>query len=136
MTKNLIKNLYIHIPFCLKKCSYCDFAVHAIGRESDTVWKNSLEDDYIHHLITEIQIGFEKYQQNISIGEKFILKIIKDAIESIYIGGGTPSLLSNKNLSNLFETIQKLFFPKQNNQEIEITIENEPNNITLDRLKK
>jgi oxygen-independent coproporphyrinogen-3 oxidase len=67
----MIKSLYVHIPFCVRKCLYCDFNSYS-NRE--------LEDMYIDSLITEIG------------------KIEQDKFETIFIGGGTPTILSIPNL--------------------------------------
>ncbi len=77
------KGLYIHIPFCASKCGYCDF--HS-ACEND-----SIMDAYCKALAQEL----EKYK-----GEK---------IDTLYIGGGTPSLLGAKRLSQLLESVNKSF---------------------------
>jgi coproporphyrinogen III oxidase-like Fe-S oxidoreductase len=76
-----IKNIYIHIPFCLKKCSYCDFPVHALGTKQDRSHTLSLIDNYIQYLCKEINFCLSKNQTSI------------DDIDTIYFGGGTPSIL-------------------------------------------
>lgn len=77
------KGLYIHIPFCAAKCSYCDF--HSAPHN------DSLKKQYITSLLKEA----EKYR-----GYK---------INSLYIGGGTPSLLGAEELSRLLEGLNKIF---------------------------
>ncbi|NMC00015.1 MAG: radical SAM protein [Thermoanaerobaculaceae bacterium] len=78
--------LYIHIPFCQNRCSYCDF----YKEQSQNV-----EDEYIDFLIREAL--FYKEENKIEI-------------DTIYFGGGTPSLLSPEQLSKLFEGLQEIFF--------------------------
>ena len=103
--------LYIHIPFCKKKCDYCDF--YSIM----PCEKNNLEK-YIPTLLKEITLAGNKYgNRNIS---------------TIFIGGGTPSLLTNSQLDSIFETLRKSF--NLSNVE-EITIESNPESITEDFLK-
>lgn len=46
----MIKNIYIHLPFCIKKCKYCDFAVHAVGNQG-----SDLMTTYIEKLKAEIR---------------------------------------------------------------------------------
>ena len=84
-------SLYISIPFCPTRCSYCSFVSHAI---ENTV---KLVDPYVDLLIKEIE-ETAKYAK--SLGLK---------LETVYFGGGTPTTLSAKNLSRLFEAIEKNF---------------------------
>ena len=98
--------LYVHIPFCKQKCLYCDFPSYA-GKER-------LEDDYIDALIKEIDIKCDK-------------KIIR----SLFIGGGTPSYLSEKNLEKLLSTLSKLNYI----EDAEKTIECNPGTLTDEKLK-
>ena len=101
--------LYIHIPFCRKKCNYCDFASFA-GQE------NRMEA-YIETILKETE------QQ----GER-----ISSSIESIYIGGGTPSLLPSPLLFRLVQGIHQFFKVQKN---AEFTIEANPGTITTDWLE-
>ena len=103
--------LYIHIPFCKKKCDYCDF--YSIM----PCEKNNLEK-YIPTLLKEITLAGNKYGNR--------------DISTIFIGGGTPSLLTNLQLDSIFETLRKSF--NLSNVE-EITIESNPESITEDFLK-
>ena len=98
-------SLYIHIPFCKQKCLYCDFPSYA-GKEN-------LMDDYIKSLNKEILSKCKDY------------KII-----SIFIGGGTPSYLNEKNLESLLETINLLNF-KDN---MEFTMECNPGTLNKEKL--
>ncbi|HBU07624.1 MAG TPA: hypothetical protein DEA99_00095 [Candidatus Omnitrophica bacterium] len=84
-------SLYIHIPFCAKKCLYCDF-YSAVSQEK-------LASDYIQVLIKQIR----------EIGAP---------VSSIYIGGGTPSVLGINLLGPLLKSLKKIFTPG-----IEFTIE-------------
>ena len=75
------RGIYIHIPFCNKICSYCDFAkLYNISQ---------YEDEYIDELIKDIN------------------DLPEDKYNSIYIGGGTPSVLKNNNLIKLLSSINK-----------------------------
>ena len=92
-------SLYIHYPWCVKKCPYCDFNSH----EGDP------QADYIAALIRDLDCDL-KYVQN-------------RQIHSIFIGGGTPSLMSVNDAKELFKGLrQKLSIPKN----IEITLEANP----------
>lgn len=78
-------SLYIHIPWCLKKCPYCDFNSHEIRN-------NFNETEYIKALIQDLEIALPN--------------IWGRTINSIFIGGGTPSLFSAKAYDNLLSTIR------------------------------
>lgn len=98
-------SLYIHIPFCTRKCNYCNF--YSISYDA------KLPGNYIHSLTKEIsQYKNKNY-----------------ALSSIYIGGGTPSLLSFPLLFTLFSAINDTFFISSN---AEVTIEANPASITKD----
>lgn len=99
-------SLYVHIPFCKQKCMYCDFPSYS-GKEK-------YMDDYIEALNEEILRKRENY-----------------LIRSIFIGGGTPSYLDEKNLESLLSTLNKLNF-KEN---IEFTIECNPGTLTRKKLE-
>ena len=79
--------LYIHIPFCLKKCHYCSFWSEAVDPEADIV------ADYIDALIMEIQAFGQKYAQ--------------EGVRTLYIGGGTPSMLPPHLLEKLLEALAR-----------------------------
>lgn len=98
---------YIHIPFCQKKCYYCDFCAYM-----------NLEhriDNYINNLIKEIEI----YQQKLCC-----------KIDSIYIGGGTPSYIDGKYIKEIIKSLDKFDI----SQLKEFTIECNPNSISRDKL--
>lgn len=98
--------LYIHIPFCKQKCLYCDFPSYS--------HKEEFMDKYIEALNKEILEKTKKYK-----------------IESLFIGGGTPSYLNNKNLKSLLSTINKLDFIEN----AEKTIECNPGTINKEKLE-
>ena len=101
----MIHSVYIHIPFCDSICSYCDFC--------KIYYNSNLVDNYLNELKREIRLNY-KY----------------DSIDTIYIGGGTPSCLSCKQLIKLFEVL-KIIKGKKKEYTIECNIEN----ITEEKLK-
>lgn len=109
-------SLYIHIPFCKKKCDYCDF--FSIG-EADRIGKcNDLSDSYISAVANEIRFYADFY----AVSEW----------KTVYIGGGTPSLLSQSQILNLFSEIQKIApFSK----DCEVTFEMNLDDVTENFLK-
>ncbi|WP_457551202.1 radical SAM family heme chaperone HemW [Desulfobacula sp.] len=100
------KSIYIHIPFCVKKCVYCDFF-----SRTDL----SLIPIYIHCLQKEI----EKKPG------------AKENINTIYFGGGTPSLLSIRDVARILQTIGQRF---KVSRDVEITFEVNPGTIDFDYL--
>ncbi|UXN35296.1 radical SAM family heme chaperone HemW [Avibacterium paragallinarum] len=99
-------SLYIHIPWCVQKCPYCDFNSHAQKG-------NIPEQDYVQHLLADLRQDLERYQESITYR----------SLHSIFIGGGTPSLFSATAISQLLQGIEQQipFEP-----EIEITLEANP----------
>jgi len=98
--------LYIHIPFCIKKCHYCDFV---------SITTVSLLPDYIEALIKEIQ-----------------LKSVFDyQVDTIYLGGGTPSILNSDDISRICQSIKKYWQVQENP---EITIEVNPGTLSHDKV--
>ena len=100
-----MKSVYIHIPFCNHICSYCDF--------SKMFYNESIVDKYLNILEEEIISTYRN-----------------EKIKTIYIGGGTPSSLSIKQLNKLFKII-KIF---KTNSNTEITIECNIENIDEEKL--
>lgn len=99
-------SLYIHIPWCVQKCPYCDFNSHA--------QKGLIpEAEYIQHLLADLLQDLIAYQA--AIGHR--------KIHSIFIGGGTPSLFSAEGIAYLLKEVEKriAFEPH-----IEITLEANP----------
>ena len=98
--------IYIHIPFCRKRCSYCDF-------HFSTSFSN-YRGDLIAAIICEIELRR---------GE------INESLETIYFGGGTPSLLTEDELSSILKTIRQSFLL---NEAVEITLEVNPEDVTME----
>ena len=98
-------SLYIHIPWCVKKCPYCDFNSHELPINSQL----SMYDDYVDALLLDANM-----QQSLAQGRK---------ISSIFIGGGTPSLLPIAQYQRLFSGLRSCF---EFAEDIEITMEANP----------
>ena len=103
--------IYIHIPFCMQKCLYCDFVSY--------INKSECVKEYINCMIKEIQsYDFKKYN-----------------ITTIYIGGGTPSFIESDYIREIINVIQnKLEKNDARWEDIEITIEANPGTVTLEKL--
>ena len=96
--------LYIHIPFCVQKCKYCSFVSFPASSEE--------KDAYVREILREAEIRADQ---------------ISSPIKTLYIGGGTPSILSPLNLIHLVEGIRSLFpFEKKT----EFTVEANPGTLT------
>ena len=104
--------IYVHIPFCKKKCKYCDFISFSCDEEIYT--------KYVEALINEIK--------NTS---KNIISSIHE-VSTIYIGGGTPSLIDSKYIEEIIETIYQNIRVAGN---AEITIEVNPGTVTREKLE-
>lgn len=102
--------IYIHIPFCLQACHYCDF-------HFSTSLKNKLE------LLLAIEKELIVRKNYLSKGE---------LINSIYFGGGTPSILSREELSRIFDTIYSNY---NISESAEITLEANPEDLNSEKLR-
>ena len=104
-------SLYIHVPWCVRKCPYCDFNSHEAGSDIP-------ETEYIQALLDDLDQDLHWVQGR--------------PIESIFFGGGTPSLLSAQAYETLFTGLtEKLTF----SPDIEITLEANPGTFEADKFK-
>lgn len=104
-----MSGIYLHIPFCKQACTYCNFHFSTSLR---------LKDDLIDALIKEIEMtrGYLSTKN----------------IETIYFGGGTPSLLDEKDLNRIFETLSKQY---NWSNVAEITLEANPDDLSKEKLR-
>ena len=96
--------IYIHIPFCKRRCIYCDFFSTTQSEKKPT---------YIHALCQELEM-----RKNYLEGEE---------IETIYLGGGTPSQLTEEELNEIFTSLYNIYKVKE---DAEITLEANPDDLT------
>lgn len=101
--------IYVHIPFCKKKCKYCDFISFVSYEEK--------YKEYVEALINEIK---NKKIEN------------PKTINTIYIGGGTPSILDSKEIRRILDSIKERFIISE---DVEITLEVNPGTITKQKLE-
>ena len=106
-------SLYIHIPWCVQKCPYCDFNSHA---QKGTI----PEQEYVRHLLADLAADLSRYQESVQ----------QRSLHSIFIGGGTPSLFSAENIAYLLHQIEQ-HIPFEPN--IEITLEANPGTAEAER---
>ena len=102
--------LYLHIPFCVRKCEYCDFLS---GPASDLV-----RSGYVEQLRQEILCQSAYYQGYEAV--------------TVFLGGGTPSLLKEGEIAALMDTVHRCFAVSP---EAEITIEANPGTVTMEKLQ-
>lgn len=102
-------SLYLHIPWCVQKCPYCDFNSHALKGEVP-------HDDYVTHLLADLDADL-----HLTAGR---------TVETIFIGGGTPSLLSSEAMQNLLDGVRARLPVSPT---AEITMEANPGTVEADR---
>lgn len=107
--ENSPMEIYIHIPFCIRKCDYCDFLSEPSGPKEQA--------DYVQALLREIQAVEEGEGRSVS---------------SIFIGGGTPSVLDERLLGDILREIRNRFKMKE---DAEITIEVNPGTANIGKLQ-
>ncbi|WP_099187354.1 radical SAM family heme chaperone HemW [Tepidibacter mesophilus] len=103
------KGLYVHVPFCIKKCNYCDFNSFKLDYED--------KKRYIRSIITEMNLYSKQFD--------------KDCFSTVFIGGGTPSILENEELKLLIDNIHSNFDIVD---DAEISIEANPGTLTEEKL--
>ncbi|MBU2894014.1 radical SAM family heme chaperone HemW [Colwellia sp. D2M02] len=104
-------SLYIHIPWCVEKCPYCDFNSHAL--------KNTIpEQAYVEALIEDLDADIQRFN------------LTDRPLHSIFIGGGTPSLFSPEAIESLLTQVLARFTHKA---DIEITLEANPGTVEADK---
>ncbi len=110
------RSAYVHIPFCHRRCFYCDFAVIPLGNEVETLQGNGSNTvkEYLHFLYKEILTN--KY---------------KSPLSTIYIGGGTPSILDPKQIKELIDLFKENYGIDYG---AEITMEVDPASFNLEDL--
>ena len=96
--------IYIHIPFCKRRCIYCDFF---------STTQSEKKAEYVHALVRELEMRKDY------VGD--------EEIETIYLGGGTPSQLSHEELEEIFAYIYKVY---KVTPDAEITLEANPDDLT------
>ena len=102
----MVNYLYIHIPFCIAKCDYCDFYSIPVGRSgADESWK------YVYALLKEMDFRRD----------------IAGNLRTVYLGGGTPTLLSAEQVGAILSGVREIFSIAPG---AEITIEANPGTVS------
>ncbi|WP_417899531.1 radical SAM family heme chaperone HemW [Bacillus haimaensis] len=106
----MIKSAYLHIPFCHHICHYCDF--------NKVFLKNQPVDEYLQFMDMEMKHTLERFPTN--------------HLETIFVGGGTPTALNEKQLAYLLQSVQQNF---DVNPDLEYTFEANPGDLSLEKLR-
>src|SRR6202022_2306192 len=108
--------LYISVPFCRTKCSYCNF--------TSDVFSRTVFERYTERVCSDIE------RASATAGEAG--DAVERAVDSIYLGGGTPTLLDAKQLERLFVTMGRNFALQSN---AEVTVECAPGTLTASSME-
>ncbi len=118
-------SIYVHIPFCIKKCGYCDFLSFPIGkceRQEDAIFggncEGSVPEEYLRRLLLEIRQESSDYADR--------------EVDTVFVGGGTPSLLLPGQADRLFDRIYQSFHVAS---DAEITMETNPGTLSKEKLE-
>ena len=101
-------SIYIHIPFCVRKCLYCDFLSAAAGKEQ--------QHRYVRALLREIQEESRSY--------------VNRTVHTVFIGGGTPSILPGEDIERIMDTLRENY---ELSGECEISMEVNPGTVTEEK---
>ncbi|SET83196.1 radical SAM family heme chaperone HemW [Thalassotalea agarivorans] len=104
-------SLYIHIPWCVQKCPYCDFNSHALKHDIP-------EQDYVNELLKDLDSDIARFE------------LTGRTLHTIFIGGGTPSLFSADAMSTLLAQVKTRF---NCSEDLEVTLEANPGTVEADK---
>ena len=117
-SKSSALSFYIHIPYCVKRCGYCDFNTYTPAELKVESSLTEISHNYIDLLVEEISLA--RAQSDAT------------TVPTIFFGGGTPSLMEPTDLAKVISAISSTFTL---DEECEITMEANPDTLTLDRLR-
>lgn len=131
--------IYIHVPFCVRKCGYCGFYSIAPGNYAfkeafEDSFENAFEDALEKYAIAvEKQILDESFiPREVSTSGTNSFDLDKYSVDSIFFGGGTPSLLSSESIHKILNAVYSVFSVEKN---AEITIESNPGTLNFEKLR-
>jgi oxygen-independent coproporphyrinogen-3 oxidase len=129
----VVRHLYVHIPFCVRRCSYCDFSI--------AVRKHVPGSEYVHAVLSELELlrtspgwanpGAQPRGPEAS-GTHLPQPRGPEAatLETLYLGGGTPSLLPAPDLGRLLTSLLDVFRSTPSLDDVEVTLEANPEDVT------
>lgn len=121
------RHLYIHVPFCAERCDYCEFHSVAVGRAGRTggaapavvaaAGPTPDRERLFDRFVAALSAEWERERERFGVR----------GLETVFVGGGTPSLLGRERLERLLEPLEALLTPRA-----EITVETNPEDVTAD----
>jgi oxygen-independent coproporphyrinogen-3 oxidase len=110
-------SFYVHIPYCVKRCGYCDFNTYTPAELQISTGLTQISNSYIDHLIVEIDLA------KAQVGDA--------TVPTIFFGGGTPSLMEPTDIGRVISEIDSKFGLTQ---DCEITLETNPDTVDKEKL--
>ena len=129
-----MRHLYLHVPFCQRRCSYCDFSI--------AVRKRIPAREYVDAVLGELELVGESSPGWVKPGamprgsgmadpsSSTQVRESKDGLETLYLGGGTPSLLPPEAISALLPSLLDAFRVTSSRDALEVTLEANPEDVT------
>ncbi len=111
---------YIHIPYCSKRCGYCDFNTYTPSELKISSGLNEISNNYIDLVLKELELAKSKIKEPVQVS-------------SIFFGGGTPSLMEPEDLGRVIRKIRTDFVLTD---EVEITLEVNPDSVDKQKLQQ
>src|SRR5438034_2027848 len=108
-------HLYVHVPFCVRRCSYCDFSI--------AVRKRIPAGEYVDAVLWELEMVRAADPGAVPRGTP------DDALDTLYLGGGTPSLLPPDALATLVTSLRDAFGATSSRDAVEVTVEANPEDV-------
>ncbi len=109
--------IYIHVPFCMRKCGYCGFYSIPLREEALAEYTKTIESQILNQSFVPREVG------DFDVNRYFV--------DSIFLGGGTPSLLSSESMQRILSAVDSVFCI---DKEAEITVESNPGSLSLEKL--
>ncbi len=117
-----MRHLYLHVPFCVRRCSYCDFSI--------AVRKRIPAREYVDAVLRELELVRAADPGPAARG--FSEQRTAGGLDTLYLGGGTPSLLPPDALATLLTSLRDAFHVMSSRDDVEITLEANPEDVTCD----
>ena len=119
-----MRHLYVHVPFCVRRCSYCDFSI--------AVRKRIPAGEYVDAVLREVEMVRAADPGAATEGPEGPKNAPDDGLETLYLGGGTPSLLPPNSLAMLVTSLLDAFGATPSRDAVEVTAEANPEDVTLE----
>ncbi len=125
--------IYIHIPFCRSRCSYCDFATGAYEGQLAARYVSALTEEISNFKLTPTSAALEATIGGMRLGDARDGNEAAHDVDTIYFGGGTPSLLTPAQVERILRAVRERFRVAP---EAEVTLEMNPGTVTLETTQK